>query len=302
MALVDAELPFPYAVTLLSAVSCIANLGLLYISGAGYFAITIPVVLCTLYAIQKYYLRTSRQLRLLELEEKAPLYTLFGETASGLSTIRAFNWTSQFLDRNLILLDRSQRPFYLLQCIQRWLSIVLDLLVTVLVTLLMAVVVALRTTIEPGLVGLGLLTIVGLSSNLTSLVASWTTLETSIGAIARLRNFVRTTESERLPEEAIPVRDSWPEAGAIVFSNFSASYSRTSPLVLNGVHLSVDSAETIGICGRSGSGKSSALASLFHILEFRSGSLIGMASITPQSPAKTCAGGLMSYPRNPGGP
>jgi len=95
--------------------------------------------------IQKYYLRTSRQIRLLDLQAKAPLYSHFIESLSGLVTIRAFGWSDDFVEQNLVLLDNSQKPYYLLFCIQMWLSLVLDLVVAVLAVILIALVVKFRT-------------------------------------------------------------------------------------------------------------------------------------------------------------
>jgi hypothetical protein len=45
--------------------------------------------------------------------------------------------------RNLDLLDVSQKPYYLLFCIQRWLAFILDLMVMVLAVVLMILVVKL---------------------------------------------------------------------------------------------------------------------------------------------------------------
>src|SRR5512140_1164350 len=97
--------------------------------GSVYAAVSFPIVLAVLYLIQKVYLRTSRQLRLMDLEAKAPFYTLFEESLRGLVTIRAFGWQQRLEDKNHALLDRSQRPFYLLFAVQRWLTLVLDLVV-----------------------------------------------------------------------------------------------------------------------------------------------------------------------------
>jgi ATP-binding cassette, subfamily C (CFTR/MRP), member 1 len=271
--LVDIELPVTYVDLSLSFVSTIVGIALMAASGAGYFAATIPVLLGVMYVIQKYYLRTSRQLRILDLEMKAPLYTQFGETASGLATIRAFDWADKFYERNAFLLDESQRPFYLLMCVQRWLNLVLELVVAGLVLVLLVIVVQTRATIDPGLVGVGLLSAVSLSNSITNLVLTWTNMETSIGAVARIRDFVRTTTSEHLPQERDEPRSKWPENGEVQFANFSASYSADSDLVLKDINLNVRLEEKIGICGRSGSGKSSALASLLHLLEFRHGSI-----------------------------
>lgn len=274
MSMVDSELPFSYADSVLAFVACVTGIGLMAASGSGFFAATIPVVIAALYGIQKYYLRTSRQLRLLDLEEKAPLYTLFGETAAGLASVRAFGWTEMFAERNLELLDRSQRPFYLMFCVQRWLGIVLDLMMTVLVTILMVIIVARRQSIEPGLVGLGLLSTVSLSTSMTTLIRSYTNLETNIGAISRLKDFVSTTESEHKAWEVEPVPNRWPEKGKVTFKGLGASYSADSALVLKNIDLEIPMREKVGICGRSGSGKSSMLASLFHLLEFRSGEIM----------------------------
>ncbi|ETN39964.1 uncharacterized protein HMPREF1541_06191 [Cyphellophora europaea CBS 101466] len=272
LSLIDLDLPFTYVDFVLSLVSVITGIALMAAS-SGYFAITIPVMLGVMYVIQKYYLRTSRQLRLLDLEEKAPLYTQFGETAAGLATVRAFGWSPTFAEKHLTLLDRSQRPFYLLLCIQRWLALVLDLVVMGLIAVLLVVVVLNRKTMDPGLVGVGLLSAVTLSSSLTNLVKNWTEMETSIGAVSRIRDFVRTTDHEHKAIECEDVRSTWPENGEIRFQRFSASYSMDSPIVLNDIDLAIRLEEKVGLCGRSGSGKSSALASLFHLLEFREGSL-----------------------------
>ncbi|KAK6378993.1 hypothetical protein LTS17_006696 [Exophiala oligosperma] len=271
MTLVDNDLPFAYADTILSLAGCLMGLGILLASGSTYFIPVVPALLVALYTLQKYYLRTSRQIRLLDLEEKAPLYTWFGETSSGVATIRAFSWSEKFFDRNLELLDRSQRPFYCMYCIQRWLALVLDMMVAAMVIILMAIVVVKRHTIQPGLVGLGLLSTVDLGVNLTSVVKEWTDLETSLGAISRLKEFVKITRPEHQACEVDDVEAEWPQKGKITFSRFGASYSEDSGLVLKGVNLQIRPGEKVGVCGRSGSGKSSLLASLFHLLEFRTG-------------------------------
>ena len=270
MTLVDVELPGAFVNTIFS-VATVLVIGALISASASYFLATIPIVLAALFIIQRIYLRTSRQVRLLDLEAKAPLYSHFSETLSGLVSIRAFGWVGHFREQHLHLLDESQKPYYLLFCIQRWLQVVLDLLVAALAALLVVIVVQLRASINPGLVGLGLLNIISFSGDLAQLVKNWTQLETSIGAISRLKDFVALTETEVKPEEVQQVEAPWPGKGAIEIRNFAASYSEGSDLVLQDVNLQIRAGEKVGICGRSGSGKSSLLASLFHLLEYRDG-------------------------------
>lgn len=76
-------------------------------------AATIPLLAGVGYCIQRVYLRTSRQVRLMDLEAKAPLCTHFLESLAGIVTIRAFGWASVYRKKNNEHLDQSQVPFYL---------------------------------------------------------------------------------------------------------------------------------------------------------------------------------------------
>lgn len=272
MTLIDGDLPGAYVEVIITLFQSLTAAALM-IATAQYFLATLPLIIIVLYALQKFYLRTSRQIRLLDLEAKAPLYSHFQETLSGLATIRAFGWTAAFVEKHLELLDQSQRPFYLLFCVQRWLQVVLDLMVAALATILMVIVVELRDDIKPGLVGLGMLNVMTFNTNLTGMIKNWTQLEISLGAIVRIRDFVTDTECEEKEREDLEPAERWPQKGALQIRDFSASYSETSVPVLHGVDLDIRPGEKLGICGRSGSGKSSLLASLLHLLEYRNGSM-----------------------------
>lgn len=178
------------------------------------------------YVAQKFYLRTSRQMRRLDIEAKAPLYTHFLELVSGAVTVRAFRWHEAFNAKLFFMLNTSQRPVYILYCIQQCLGFFLDLLVAVLAVILMATVVFLRDKFNPGAVGVALIMIMTFNSTLMQLIKFWTMMETSIGAVARVKTYVATTK----PEETLSSRHaqlpaSWPTDGAIQISNLVAAHS-----------------------------------------------------------------------------
>jgi len=208
---------------------CIAQMILIGV-GSIYAAVSFPIVLLLLYFIQKIYLRTSRQLRLMDLEAKAPLYTLFEESLRGLVTIRAFGWERDLEEKNRVLLDRSQRPFYLLFAVQRWLTLVLDLLIAAVAVLLIVLVVQLRGTVTAGGIGLALIGVIQFSQYVKLLVTFWTTLETHIGSVARVRSFTETTPREEEEEEedgkkqVVQVPTGWPREGGIEFCGITAAY------------------------------------------------------------------------------
>jgi ATP-binding cassette subfamily C (CFTR/MRP) protein 1 len=157
--LIDDELPL----ALIDAVEYIYNvlykIVMIGIASA-YLTPIFPLLLVAFWLIQRFYLRTSRQVRFLDLETKAPLYTHFIETLAGLATIRAFGWEEDFRCQNLAALQASQRPFFILKTIQRWLTLVLDLVVSVLAIVVAIVAVELRQSINPGFLGLALVNVV----------------------------------------------------------------------------------------------------------------------------------------------
>jgi len=120
--LIDTQLPL----SMLNTNSCFftALMQIILITmSVVYLLAVLPALFLVLYLIQNFYLRTSKQLRHLDLESKAALHTKFLETCSGLTTIRAFNWQENTNTEFLTLLDRSQEPVYLLPSVQRWLQL-----------------------------------------------------------------------------------------------------------------------------------------------------------------------------------
>jgi ABC-type multidrug transport system fused ATPase/permease subunit len=190
---------------------------------AKYVTAVMPFTLAVVYIIQKGYLRTSRQLRHLDLEAKAPVYSLFVETLNGLATIRSFGWQENLRKRNQILLDAAQKPFYLLYCIQRWLQLVLDMLLTVLSILVVVFALKFRSETSGGSTGVALVNVLTCGQHLVLFVQRWTLLETSIGAVSRVRAFSLQTPLETRQDSALEL-STWRPKGSIEIDNISCSY------------------------------------------------------------------------------
>ena len=269
--LIDMDLPLSALNFVAAFILCVAQIILIGVSSV-YAAISFPVCFLFVYLIQKFYLRTSRQLRFLDLEAKSPLYSQFSETIAGLTTIRAFGWQRSLEERDRHLLDQSQRPFYLLFSVQRWLQLVLDLLVAAIAIMLMSLITGLRGVLSGAYVGIALLNVILFSQHLKLVLQYWTMLETHIGAVSRIRNFTSTTEPEDTAQETAVLPPDWPAQGVIEFSSVSVGYD-SNRMVLKDLTLSIRGGEKIGICGRTGSGKSSLIMTLFRMLELRAGTI-----------------------------
>lgn len=125
-------------------------------TGSAFMLASVPFLIIVIWALQHVYLRTSRQLRVLDLEGRSPLFTHFLETSNGLASIRAFGWQSRFRAKNERLVDQSQQPQYLLYCGERWLNLVLDLIAGAQAVLVVGLAIGLRRFTSPGLLGVSL--------------------------------------------------------------------------------------------------------------------------------------------------
>ena len=227
-------------------------------------------MLLLLFCLQKFYLRTSRQMRLLDLEAKSPLYSHFISSFSGLTALRAYGWAGLAEHDNLVRLNESQRPFYLLRCVQRWLNMVLNLIVAGLAVLLVGISLRLKESISPGLLGVALTSVMGLGQTLSMLIQSWTMLETSLGAVTRINQFAAETPKEPDGPDVPP--ENWPDRGAISISGLYAKYGDHT--VLTDINLDIKPGEKIAVCGRSGSGKSTLISLLLRLYEPAAGKIV----------------------------
>ena len=106
--------------------------------------------------------------------------------------------------------------------IQEWLNLVLDLVVTVMAVVLTTLAVRLHS--NSAFAGASLYTLISFGENLSGIVTYYTKLETSIGAIARLKTFNETVKPEDKEEEEIIPTEQWPQRGVIELKGISAHY------------------------------------------------------------------------------
>ncbi|OAA36693.1 ABC transporter, transmembrane domain, type 1 [Beauveria brongniartii RCEF 3172] len=207
-------------------------------------------------------------LRAIDLEARALVDSSFLETLGGVATIRAFGWPQAFSRDNAQKLDLSLRPDYMLTCVQRWLDLVLDLIVPGLAICIIGLGVVLKGTTTGGQIGLALNVVLQANRYILRLVSAWTRLETSLGAISRVREFEQSVLPEEEPGQYSQPPTGWPAHGAVDFANVSASYN-DSMLVLDGVSLTIAPGTKVGVVGRTGSGKSSLLLTLLRLVELQ---------------------------------
>lgn len=241
------------------------------LSGAFYLLVFIPFIGTFIYCLQRFYLRTSRQLRHLDLESQAPLVASVEQTSHGLIYIRGFGWQKQNMEHNFRALDESQKPVYLLYSAQVFLSLVLELMSAVLAMLLILFTIYLKKGTSENAIGLSFLSLIAIGPVWNSVVIQWTHLETAVGALDRVRGFVENTPQEKDGTAVLP--ENWPSTGQVEINMNTARYGpgpnqeERTP-VLRDFSFSVAAGKKVGIIGRSGSGKTSFLLALLGFLTY----------------------------------
>lgn len=109
--------------------------------------------------------------------------------------------------------------------IQRWLTLILDLITTGVAILVVSIAVKTRDDVSIGSTGVSLTQLISFTSILKMTISFWGQLETSIGAVKRIRDYEKEVESEHGVLEVVKPPMEWPQRGKVVIHGLSVSYS-----------------------------------------------------------------------------
>lgn len=242
--------------------------------------------------IMRRFRRAARDLKRSESKSRSPIYTHFKEALRGAETIRAIptgreSWSGRYRR----LTDDNNAVFLSVKSLDRWLSIRLESLgnVVVLAAATASVFLTRAGRLRSGSAGWGITQALSITGLLTWAVRCLTDSETHFMSILRIAELsdLDTEETEirgfenrdKTPNggqsyENDLLKSGWPWRGEVQFNDVSMRYNPGSPLVLKNVSVNVPPGSTLGIVGRTGSGKSSLLLSLFRLVEVEGGSIV----------------------------
>jgi ATP-binding cassette, subfamily C (CFTR/MRP), member 1 len=261
--------------TVQSALTCAASslFAVLVVVGTTPASVLALIPLAWAYArVQTSYIGASREIKRLDSIAASPVFGGFSEVLAGLTTVRAFGLGDRAGAAQRARLDAATRTHWPLMCLNRWLSVRLELL-GIGVVACAAVSAGVLLPTSPGVAGLAITSALSLTGLLAWMVRQVTELEVSMNAVERVDEYCR------VPPEAPPLNPAcrpppgWPSTGTLAVRGLVVRYRPGLDPALRGVSFDVPGGSRLGVAGRTGSGKTSLMMALFRIVEPEAGSV-----------------------------
>ncbi|XP_014240364.1 ATP-binding cassette sub-family C member Sur isoform X2 [Cimex lectularius] len=230
------------------------------------------------YIIQRFYRCSSRELQRLDSMSRTPILSHLTETLSGLETIRAFKQQRRFTVAMFYKFDSHTNAFLIANSATRWLGIALDYLGAVIVLLAMVVSLVCSAVVPdvvtPALVGLAINYTLLVPIYLNWVVKFLSDVEMYMAGVERICHYIKMPSEDYkqinqrsfLKTVISPkglIWKNWPSKGMIKFDRVSLRYDHSQEIAVTNLNLVIPPGQKVGICGRTGSGKSSLVMSLF---------------------------------------
>jgi ABC-type multidrug transport system fused ATPase/permease subunit len=226
------------------------------------------------FMIGRFYISSSRDLKRLESVHRSPLYQQFGETLSGMTTIRAYGDERRFIRENLNKINTQHRPFIYLWAANRWLAFRVDVVGAMVAFFSGAFVVLSVGRIDAGAAGLALTYAVTFTENVLWFVRLYSANEQNMNSVERVKEYLDVDQEAPSVIPANRPPSNWPSKGSVEFINYSTRYRDDFDLVLKNLTFKILPGEKVGVVGRTGAGKSSMALALFRALEAEQGKIL----------------------------
>ncbi|OAQ61395.1 ATP-dependent bile acid permease [Pochonia chlamydosporia 170] len=218
-----------------------------------------------------YYRPAARELRRLNNLLRSRIYEHFGESLSGLPTLKAFGVLDRFVQDNGLKIDTENTAYWLSIAAVRWLNLRLDLCGAVLVLGAGLLVVGLRDTIDPSSGGVVLSYIVTAQAAFGNMIRFSAEIENNMNSVERMLHYAYSLEQEpayhvKGVDKSLQDQE-WPSKGHVQFQSLTLSHRPDLDPALQDVTLDIRPGEKIGIVGRTGAGKTTLITALLRLTE-----------------------------------
>jgi ATP-binding cassette, subfamily C (CFTR/MRP), member 4 len=265
--------------------------------------IALPPLIYYFVRVRKIFVTSTRELKRLEGLARSPMFAMLSEALTGVATIRANDSSLFFSNKFREAHDTHTRAFFSFIACSRWVGFRMDSIMFLLMSLVSFLAVLFQEQdwfqIDPAILGLSISLLLQLAGLFQWCIRQSAEVVNQFVSIERVLEFGELEPEAPLELETDRNLGDWPSQGEIDVQNLAVRYRPALPRALDGATFKILKGSRIGVVGRTGSGKSTVVQTLFRLLEAEQGSIaidgvdvstVGLhslrtnISVIPQSP------------------
>ena len=236
-----------------------------------------PIVFVIGYFVTKFYLQGSRPLTRISSISRSPILNLISETLPGNSTIRAFQLEAFYKDNYYNKINNSLNINLISRGTGIWFQEMFKFVSIFYLTYLVLKTVLDEENVTAQSCSIVFTYSVLLQEYLGNIFNRCANLENDMISMERCCKYMDIIQEKpsHIPEvDDNLIQENWPKNGEIEFKNFSVKYRPETEIVLKNINFHILPKEKVGVCGRTGSGKSTICLCLFRLLEAYDGQIL----------------------------
>ncbi|KAJ9706091.1 hypothetical protein PVL29_001589 [Vitis rotundifolia] len=274
LSVVDLDLAFKLTFAVGAAVTTYSSFGVVAIFAWQLLFVIVPTIYLTT-LIQSYYFASAKELMRISGTTKSLVASHLAESVAGAMTIRAFREEDRLFSKNLDLIDTNASPLFHNFTANEWYIQRLEIISAIaLSSAALALTLLPEGASKSGFVGMALSYGLSLNVFLVFTVQNQCSLANMIISVERLEQYMHIpSEAPEVIEHYRPPPN-WPAIGEVEICDLKVRYQPNSPLVLQGISCKFEGGQKIGIVGRTGSGKTTLISTLFRLVEPTEGHVV----------------------------
>ena len=235
-----------------------------------------PIVFIAGYFVTRFYLRGSRPLTRISSISRSPILNTISETLPGNPTIRAFQLEQFYKENYYNKINNSLNINLISRGTGIWFQEMFKFISIFYLTYLVLKTIFDKDNVTAQRCSIVFTYSVLLQEYLGNIFNRCANLENDMISMERCCKYMTIIQERpsHIPEvDDNLIAEEWPKNGEIEFKNFSVKYRPETEIVLKNVSFHILPKEKVGVCGRTGSGKSTICLCLFRILESYEGQI-----------------------------
>ena len=235
-----------------------------------------PVVFIVGYFVTTFFLSGSRPLTRIASISRSPILNVISETLPGNSTIRAFEEENFYKEKYFDKINNSLNINLISRGTNVWFQEQFKFVSIIYLAYLVARTIFDEDNVTAQSCSIVFTYSVQLQEYLGSIFNRCAFLENDMVSMERCCKYMHIVQEEpsHIPDiDDKLIEEKWPQQGEIEFKDFSVRYRPGTEIVLKKINFHIQPGEKVGVCGRTGSGKSTICLCLFRILEAEEGQI-----------------------------